>query len=100
MSLLDQVGFIKELVLHLTDICSMRCFFSLHKIAANKHIAPDHLLQICKQIGPILDKQVPSGLPGVHSLLGAGRHSLLRTAKGEIALPIEPFDLFGICKLF
>ncbi|XP_060761728.1 bromodomain and WD repeat-containing protein 3 isoform X2 [Neoarius graeffei] len=50
-------------------------------IAANKHIAPDHLLQICKQIGPILDKQVPSGLPGVHSLLGTGRHSLLRTAK-------------------
>ncbi|XP_034170541.2 bromodomain and WD repeat-containing protein 3 isoform X3 [Pangasianodon hypophthalmus] len=50
-------------------------------ITANKHIAPDHLLQICKQIGPILDKQVPSGLPGVHSLLGTGRHSLLRTAK-------------------
>ncbi|XP_046732894.1 bromodomain and WD repeat-containing protein 3 isoform X3 [Silurus meridionalis] len=50
-------------------------------IAANKHIAPDHLLQICKQIGPILNKQVPSGLPGVHSLLGTGRHSLLRTAK-------------------
>ncbi|XP_060731875.1 bromodomain and WD repeat-containing protein 3 isoform X2 [Tachysurus vachellii] len=50
-------------------------------IAANKHIAPDHLLQICKQIGPVLDKQVPSGLPGVHSLLGTGRHSVLRTAK-------------------
>ncbi|KAF5906074.1 bromodomain and WD repeat-containing protein 3-like isoform X1 [Clarias magur] len=50
-------------------------------VAANKHIAPDHLLQICKQIGPILDKQVPSGLPGVRSLLGTGRHSLLRTAK-------------------
>ncbi|KAG7319574.1 hypothetical protein KOW79_016717 [Hemibagrus wyckioides] len=50
-------------------------------IAANKHIAPDHLLQICKQIGPVLDKQVPSGLPGVYSLLGTGRHSVLRTAK-------------------
>ncbi|XP_056329070.1 bromodomain and WD repeat-containing protein 3 isoform X2 [Danio aesculapii] len=50
-------------------------------VAANRHIAPDHLLQICKQIGPVLDREVPSGVPGVHSLLGAGRHSLLRTSK-------------------
>ncbi|XP_076838375.1 bromodomain and WD repeat-containing protein 3 isoform X2 [Brachyhypopomus gauderio] len=49
--------------------------------ASSRHIAPDHLLQICKQIGPILDKEVPSGVQGVHSLLGTGRHSLLRTAK-------------------
>uniref|UniRef100_A0A671SH57 Bromodomain and WD repeat-containing protein 3-like n=1 Tax=Sinocyclocheilus anshuiensis TaxID=1608454 RepID=A0A671SH57_9TELE len=40
-----------------------------------------HLLQICKQIGPILDREVPSGVPGVYSLLGAGKHSLLRTSK-------------------
>uniref|UniRef100_A0A672ND22 Bromodomain and WD repeat domain containing 1 n=1 Tax=Sinocyclocheilus grahami TaxID=75366 RepID=A0A672ND22_SINGR len=40
-----------------------------------------HLLQICKQIGPILDREVPSGVPGVHSLLGAGKHSLLRMSK-------------------
>lgn len=50
-------------------------------VAANRHIAPDHLLQICKQIGPILDREVPSGVQGVHSLLGAGKHSLLRTSK-------------------
>ncbi|KTG35239.1 hypothetical protein cypCar_00016718 [Cyprinus carpio] len=50
-------------------------------VAANRHIAPDHLLQICKQIGPILDREVPSGVSGVHSLLGAGKHSLLRTSK-------------------
>uniref|UniRef100_A0A671SKW0 Bromodomain and WD repeat-containing protein 3-like n=1 Tax=Sinocyclocheilus anshuiensis TaxID=1608454 RepID=A0A671SKW0_9TELE len=50
-------------------------------VAANRHIAPDHLLQICKQIGPILDREVPSGVPGVYSLLGAGKHSLLRTSK-------------------
>ncbi|KAI4883177.1 hypothetical protein NFI96_033131, partial [Prochilodus magdalenae] len=50
-------------------------------VAANKHIAPDHLLQVCRKIGPVLDKEVPSGVPGVHSLLGTGRHSLLRTAK-------------------
>uniref|UniRef100_A0A674DL68 Bromodomain and WD repeat domain containing 1 n=1 Tax=Salmo trutta TaxID=8032 RepID=A0A674DL68_SALTR len=51
-------------------------------VASNRHIAPDHLLQICKQIGPILDKEVPSCVPGVHSLLGTGRQSLLRTSKG------------------
>ncbi|XP_051717573.1 bromodomain and WD repeat-containing protein 3 isoform X1 [Ctenopharyngodon idella] len=50
-------------------------------VAANRHIAPDHLLQICKQIGPVLDREVPSGVPGVHSLLGAGKHSLLRRSK-------------------
>ncbi|XP_030007985.1 bromodomain and WD repeat-containing protein 1 isoform X2 [Sphaeramia orbicularis] len=51
-------------------------------VAANRHIAPDHLLQICKQIGPLLDKEVPSCVPGVHSLLGSGKQSMLRTAKG------------------
>ncbi|XP_038141769.1 bromodomain and WD repeat-containing protein 3 isoform X1 [Cyprinodon tularosa] len=50
-------------------------------VAANRHVAPDHLLQICKQIGPILDKEVPSCVPGVHSLLGSGKQSMLRTAK-------------------
>ncbi|XP_034722866.1 bromodomain and WD repeat-containing protein 3 isoform X1 [Etheostoma cragini] len=50
-------------------------------VAANRHIAPDHLLQICEQIGPILDKEVPSCVPGVHSLLGSGKQSMLRTAK-------------------
>ncbi|XP_051253294.1 bromodomain and WD repeat-containing protein 3 isoform X2 [Dicentrarchus labrax] len=50
-------------------------------VAANRHIAPDHLLRICKQIGPILDKEVPSCVPGVHSLLGSGKQSMLRTAK-------------------
>uniref|UniRef100_A0A3B5QU57 BRWD/PHIP N-terminal domain-containing protein n=1 Tax=Xiphophorus maculatus TaxID=8083 RepID=A0A3B5QU57_XIPMA len=49
-------------------------------VAANRHVAPDHLLQICKQIGPLLDKEVPSCVPGVHSLLGSGKQSMLRTA--------------------
>uniref|UniRef100_A0A3Q2UWT2 Bromodomain and WD repeat domain containing 1 n=1 Tax=Haplochromis burtoni TaxID=8153 RepID=A0A3Q2UWT2_HAPBU len=53
------------------------------RVAANRHIAPNHLLQICKQIGPLLDKEVPSCVPGVHSLLGSGKQSMLRTAKGE-----------------
>lgn len=56
------------------------------QVAANRHIAPDHLLRICKQIGPILDKEVPSCVPGVHSLLGSGKQSMLRTAKGTQVL--------------
>ncbi|XP_018604343.2 bromodomain and WD repeat-containing protein 3 isoform X2 [Scleropages formosus] len=50
-------------------------------VAANSHLAPDHLLQICKHIGPILDKELPTRVPGVRSLLGTGRHCLLRTVK-------------------
>ncbi|XP_021165006.2 bromodomain and WD repeat-containing protein 3 isoform X1 [Fundulus heteroclitus] len=50
-------------------------------VAANRHVAPDHLLQICKQIGPLLDREVPSCVPGVHSLLGCGKQSMLRSAK-------------------
>uniref|UniRef100_UPI003AAF57AB bromodomain and WD repeat-containing protein 3 n=1 Tax=Centroberyx gerrardi TaxID=166262 RepID=UPI003AAF57AB len=50
-------------------------------VAANRHIAPDHLLKICKQIGPLLDREVPSCVPGVHSLLGSGKQSMLRNAK-------------------
>uniref|UniRef100_A0A8D3C4A2 Bromodomain and WD repeat domain containing 1 n=1 Tax=Scophthalmus maximus TaxID=52904 RepID=A0A8D3C4A2_SCOMX len=55
--------------------------FNSSSVAANRHVAPDHLLQICKQIGPILDKDVPSCVPGVHSLLGSGKQSMLRTPK-------------------
>ncbi|KAI1897649.1 hypothetical protein AGOR_G00085440 [Albula goreensis] len=46
-----------------------------------RHIAPDHLLRICQCIGPLLEKEVPASVPGVQSLLGAGRQSLLRTNK-------------------
>ncbi|XP_074156615.1 bromodomain and WD repeat-containing protein 1 isoform X4 [Sminthopsis crassicaudata] len=50
-------------------------------VLSNKHVAPDHLLQICQRIGPILDKEIPPCISRVTSLLGAGRQSLLRTAK-------------------
>ncbi|XP_076177700.1 bromodomain and WD repeat-containing protein [Ptiloglossa arizonensis] len=43
------------------------------------HIGPNHLLQICARIGPVLEKEVPPCIPGAISLLGAGRQSLLRT---------------------
>lgn len=43
------------------------------------HIGPNHLLEICARIGPILEKECPSNVKGIVSLLGAGRQSLLRT---------------------
>uniref|UniRef100_A0A672IPT1 Pleckstrin homology domain interacting protein n=1 Tax=Salarias fasciatus TaxID=181472 RepID=A0A672IPT1_SALFA len=46
-----------------------------------KHIAPDHLLQVCTRICPLLETEVPASVPGLTSLLGAGRQNLLRTAK-------------------
>lgn len=47
------------------------------------HIGPNHLLEICSRIGPILDKEVPPVVKGVVSLLGAGRQSLLRSINVE-----------------
>ncbi|XP_069680733.1 bromodomain and WD repeat-containing protein 3 isoform X4 [Periplaneta americana] len=46
------------------------------------HIGPTYLLDICRRIGPILDKEIKPSVSGVTSLLGAGRQSLLRTAQG------------------
>ncbi|XP_038657438.1 bromodomain and WD repeat-containing protein 1-like isoform X2 [Scyliorhinus canicula] len=50
-------------------------------VLSNQHIPPDYLLRICQRIGTLLDKEIPSSVSGVQSLLGAGRQSLLRTAK-------------------
>uniref|UniRef100_A0A8C3L3V1 Bromodomain and WD repeat domain containing 1 n=1 Tax=Chrysolophus pictus TaxID=9089 RepID=A0A8C3L3V1_CHRPC len=63
--------------------CAIHVFKTLIfcQVLSNKHVAPDHLLQICKRIGPILDKEIPPSILRVNSLLGAGRQSLLRTAK-------------------
>ncbi|XP_071998180.1 PH-interacting protein isoform X1 [Engystomops pustulosus] len=44
-----------------------------------RHLAPDHLLQVCQRVGPLLEKEIPQSVPGVLTLLGAGRQSLLRT---------------------
>uniref|UniRef100_A0A674JI58 Pleckstrin homology domain interacting protein n=1 Tax=Terrapene triunguis TaxID=2587831 RepID=A0A674JI58_9SAUR len=46
-----------------------------------EHLAPDHLLQICHRLGPLLEQEIPQSVPGVQTLLGAGRQSLLRTNK-------------------
>ncbi|XP_078512965.1 bromodomain and WD repeat-containing protein 1 isoform X2 [Lissotriton helveticus] len=50
-------------------------------VLSNKHVAPDHLLRICRRIGPLLDKEIPPSILGVNSLLGAGKQSLLRASK-------------------
>ncbi|MGH0178732.1 UNVERIFIED_CONTAM: hypothetical protein FKN15_078317 [Acipenser sinensis] len=53
-----------------------------YEMKTNKHIPADYLLRICQRIGPLLDKELPPSVPGVQTLLGLGRQSLLRTAKG------------------
>ncbi|XP_054271446.1 bromodomain and WD repeat-containing protein 3-like isoform X1 [Macrosteles quadrilineatus] len=45
------------------------------------HIRSTHLLEICSRIGPILDREIKPNVNGLSTLLGAGRQSLLRTAK-------------------
>uniref|UniRef100_A0A3Q2Q010 PH-interacting protein n=1 Tax=Fundulus heteroclitus TaxID=8078 RepID=A0A3Q2Q010_FUNHE len=46
-----------------------------------RHLAPDHLLQVCSRVCPLLEREVPASVPGLTSLLGAGRQNLLRTSK-------------------
>ncbi|KAH0630960.1 hypothetical protein JD844_004374, partial [Phrynosoma platyrhinos] len=53
-------------------------------VAANAHIPPNYLLKICERIGPLLDKEIPQSVLGVQTLLGVGRQSLLRAAKGML----------------
>ncbi|XP_055634846.1 PH-interacting protein isoform X2 [Toxorhynchites rutilus septentrionalis] len=55
------------------------------------HIGPQHLLELCTRIGPILDKDLAPAVPGVVSLLGAGRQSVLRT-KESITRPRQLVD--------
>ncbi|XP_054900127.1 PH-interacting protein isoform X1 [Poeciliopsis prolifica] len=45
-----------------------------------RHVAPDHLLQVCSRVCPLLEREVPASVPGLTSLLGAGRQNLLRTS--------------------
>ncbi|XP_058469341.1 PH-interacting protein isoform X3 [Solea solea] len=52
-------------------------------VKLNRHISPDHLLQVCSRVCPLLETEVPASVPGLISLLGAGRQNLLRTSKSE-----------------
>uniref|UniRef100_A0A8C9TS44 Bromodomain and WD repeat domain containing 3 n=1 Tax=Scleropages formosus TaxID=113540 RepID=A0A8C9TS44_SCLFO len=51
-------------------------------VLLNQHIPSDYLLRVCQRIGPLLDSVALPSVPGVHTLLGLGRQSLLRTARG------------------
>ncbi|XP_003274312.1 bromodomain and WD repeat-containing protein 1-like [Nomascus leucogenys] len=59
-------------------------------VLPSKDVAPDHVLQICQRIGPMLDeeitagREIPPSISRVASLFGAGRQSLLLTAKGNL----------------
>uniref|UniRef100_A0A672MIX7 Bromodomain and WD repeat domain containing 3 n=1 Tax=Sinocyclocheilus grahami TaxID=75366 RepID=A0A672MIX7_SINGR len=65
--------------------CECRCVAAsvCYGVLLNQHIPADYLLHVCEQIGPLIDKHIPPSVPGVHSLLGSGRQSLLRTAKSS-----------------
>ncbi|XP_005952179.3 bromodomain and WD repeat-containing protein 3 [Haplochromis burtoni] len=52
-------------------------------VVLNQHIPADYLLRICQRIGPLIEKEIPPCVPGVQTLLGLGRQSLLRTSKSE-----------------
>jgi len=56
------------------------------QVAVNQHIPADYLLRVCRRIGPLIEKEVPPSVPGVSTLLGLGRQSLLRTAKSKSLL--------------
>ncbi|XP_055848126.1 bromodomain and WD repeat-containing protein 3 [Episyrphus balteatus] len=55
------------------------------------HIGANHLLEICARIGPILDNELTPAVPGIVSLLGSGRQSLMRT-KDSIYKPRSLLD--------
>lgn len=57
-------------------------YICLFQSDENKHIAADHLLKVCERICPLLDKDVPPNVPGILSVMGAGRQSILRTKSG------------------
>lgn len=51
----------------------------------NEHIPADYLLRVCQRIGPLIEKEVPPSVPGVQTLLGLGKQSLLRTSKSKFS---------------
>ncbi|XP_034746089.1 bromodomain and WD repeat-containing protein 3 [Etheostoma cragini] len=50
-------------------------------VILNQHIPADYLLRVCQRIGPLIEKEIPPSVPGVQTLLGLGRQSLLRSTK-------------------
>lgn len=56
----------------------------LLQVILNQHIPADYLLRVCQRIGPLIEKEVPPSVPGVQTLVGLGKQSLLRTTKSEL----------------
>uniref|UniRef100_A0A673B6Y2 Pleckstrin homology domain interacting protein n=1 Tax=Sphaeramia orbicularis TaxID=375764 RepID=A0A673B6Y2_9TELE len=56
-------------------------FYFWFQVKLYRHISPDHLLQVCTRVCPLLEREVAASVPGLTSLLGAGRQNLLRTNK-------------------
>uniref|UniRef100_A0A3B3BFL7 Bromodomain and WD repeat domain containing 3 n=1 Tax=Oryzias melastigma TaxID=30732 RepID=A0A3B3BFL7_ORYME len=46
-------------------------------MTVNQHIPADYLLRVCQRIGPLIEKEIPPSVPGVQTLLGLGKQSLL-----------------------
>uniref|UniRef100_A0AAQ4NQY6 Bromo domain-containing protein n=1 Tax=Gasterosteus aculeatus aculeatus TaxID=481459 RepID=A0AAQ4NQY6_GASAC len=65
------------------DLCFFVVMFIgvLKLVILNQHIPADYLLRVCQRIGPLIEKEIPPSVPGVQTLLGLGRQSLLRTTK-------------------
>lgn len=63
----------------LSYICVCVCV----QVKLYRHISADHLLRVCSRVCPLLEREVPASVPGLTSLLGAGRQNLLRTSKSE-----------------
>lgn len=60
-----------------------KCVCVCDQVKLYRHISADHLLQVCSRVCPLLEREVPASVPGLTSLLGAGRQNLLRTSKSE-----------------
>uniref|UniRef100_A0A3B4Y640 Bromodomain and WD repeat domain containing 3 n=1 Tax=Seriola lalandi dorsalis TaxID=1841481 RepID=A0A3B4Y640_SERLL len=55
--------------------------YEVGSVILNQHIPADYLLRVCQRIGPLIEKEVPPSVPGVKTLLGLGKQSLLRSTK-------------------
>lgn len=65
-------------------LCPILTYKLLLQVILNQHIPADYLLRVCQRIGPLIEKEIPPSVPGVQTLLGLGRQSLLRTTKSKL----------------
>lgn len=66
-------------------LCPILTYKCLLQVILNQHIPADYLLRVCQRIGPLIEKEIPPSVPGVQTLLGLGRQSLLRTTKSKLS---------------